>query len=376
MKRKTAPPVQLRKRSKNRDWLFLLFGASVALCGFSLVLGSNTSYPEMGEEVDPEKKEDFKDAINCAIDSMPEDLKMMLGDCSADDVSLHDLNEGEITHWKHGSEDKMEAPAFTPESTPEQMMGCQLCIAVGDALCGGSDQWKKEVMAHEVIHWTQIDFWTEVYCPSEELFNEPWDGEESPEGKNGNPPAEGEPTTPEQMADQKTRELFDKFEELRSEMTESEAILEDVDHGCTTGRLGPWWLKPPAKQKQPAGDDSGDGDGRDGDDDGDGEEEEEEEEECKPRLKEMSDKIGMCMEDLEMMAEEATDGDGEEGNEYDKYKAFAEKLNKTMDQKKMDAMNRQNEICAAIDKFCKNQDGGGDGGDDGGGDGGGGGGGR
>lgn len=304
--------------------------SALLLCRF--VVGSDSDLPEMGEEVSEEKKMMLEEDLDCAIESMPDDLKMMLGECSGSSVAVHELNTGKIKHWKHGSEDDFNVWAFTPNATGEQLMECAVCIGIHPSFCDPkylTDEERKRMFRHEVIHWTQYDYWQEVWCPNEDLFNVPYDGDGDAVGENGNPPAEGETPTPAQKADMKTRMLYDKFEKLRSEMTESEAILADVENGCTEDPIvGDHWLKP-YKNKE---------DGP----------------EFPPRLCDLADRLDDCMEELEAMIDEAKTKDGQNNK---KLKEFAQKLDENLDTKKMEIEERKEAIDEAKAKYCEEEEG-------------------
>lgn len=188
------------------------FAAFVA-AGVSLIRGADTTYPEMGDPIPPEKGAEKRlDAWgDCAIDGLPEPWNRKL------------------ERRRHGHTVDQGAPGITPHATPEQLENCQLSMA---------------------IDLERFCMRTDVINSNDDLFNHPNDGDDSVAGENGNEPCPQDET---HKADKDTRALIDAFDDLRSKLTEAEATLAgEVKLGRNPPKeIGDWWLKPEKKKEGP-----------------------------------------------------------------------------------------------------------------------------
>lgn len=218
--------------------------------GASYVRGSNTTYPEMGPAIPPADvtAKGLNALVDCAIMGLPQPQMGKLAHCKGKPVDFRKLNTGKIKHWRHGNTIDFDGTAFTPHSTPEQIKKCQLCIGLNLTwYCAQSAVIKKDVISHELCHTLQYDTWSIWQMSNADLFNFPNDGQGSEAGENGNEPC---PQDDGHKADKATRALIDAFDDLRSKLTEDEAVLAgDCKNGCNPPKeIGDWWLKPVKKK--------------------------------------------------------------------------------------------------------------------------------
>lgn len=297
------------------------FAAFVA-AGVSLIRGANTTYPEMGDPIPPDKvAEKMLNAwVDCAIDGLPEPWKGKLKHCKGKPVDFRKIKKGKIKHWRHGHMVDQGAPGFTPHATPEQLKNCKLCMAIDlEWFCMRTDVIKKNMISHELIHTLQYDTWPIWQLSNEDLFNHPNDGDDSVAGENGNEPCPQDET---HKADKDTRALIDAFDDLRSKLTEAEATLAgEVKLGCNPPKeIGDWWLKPEKKKEGP---------------------------DCPPRL--CRDKWDECkMKVFDMAAA----GKMKMGDAYKKHRNLAKKLCDAKEQMCKDIEAMKMAIAKAKMKYC------------------------
>lgn len=250
-----------------------VLGAGLLVMGLAL---GGVDYPEIGAELPGFQRDNFSEALKCALQTLPPPYKDQLEHCCehVDDIAIHRLSTGMIPHWQNGGMvDAPEVDAWTPHAPPGDIEDCKsLCMAVSVGLMKTAESASipgyvyapdylailKNRMLHEAVHWLQYDTWSLWQLTNEQIYNLPYQGGDYV-GRNGNPDPdleEDDDGYDDHAADEQARELMDKFDQARSYYIETEAELGgEMRWGCNTARGGVFFDPDKAPKGTPAGKD-------------------------------------------------------------------------------------------------------------------------